>query len=310
LSQLNATIGSSIRETMDRKLFWVMLGISTFIAILISTIGAGDDGIWLAGMFKMDFLAKSASDPVWKNIATVFVVDLILGHYLGGLCVLFALIATVSSFTADLESGRLDVVLSKPLSRTKIYLFRFISGTVFMVLQSVFFVAITFVIIGIRWRLWLWEYFWAIPLFVLLFSYLFSIACLLGTLVRSAPSAILLTAISWIVIVLAQAGHAMVLVGDILGDSPWASAVTGTYWALPKLSDITSITRDLIQPGSDLAGVEKIRQLLQFFGGPATLTSDQVVELRINPFLSIGSSLGFVAAMLGLGVYRFSRQDY
>lgn len=310
MSQLAAVILDSIREAADRKIFWVMLGISAFLAAAMCAIGAREDGIWLVGQWKLDWLASGASDPRWRDFATVLVVNVILAKFLGVVCIVFALIATTAGFTSELESGRIDVLLSKPLARAKIYLSKFLGGTMFMLIQSIFFVALTFLVMGIRWKLWMWNYLWAAPLVVLLFCYLSSLACLFGTVLRSAPAAMLLTIICWVFFFLAQSGYGMIKIGKVLGDSPWSKAVGAVYWLSPKTGDIPSVAMHLVQPGAERVVIDMVQQWKGPNDAERTLTPEQIEMLHVDPVKSIGSSLGFVAFMLGFGVYRFSRQDY
>jgi hypothetical protein len=87
--------------------------------------------------------------------------------------------------------------LSKPLGRLRLFLTKFATGLLFVTLQVTIFTIGGFVVLGARTGVWELGMFFAIPIVVLFFSYLFSICVLLGVLTRSTLAAIFLTLVAW-----------------------------------------------------------------------------------------------------------------
>src|SRR5258705_12779130 len=82
-------------------------------------------------------------------------------------------------FTAG---GSVDLYLSRPISRLRLFLTKYATGLLFVALQVAVFASACFLVIGIRGGAWEPRIFLSIPLVVLVFSLLFCICVLLGLL--------------------------------------------------------------------------------------------------------------------------------
>jgi len=88
-------------------------------------------------------------------------------------------------------------MLSRPIPRWRLYIYKFIAGLLFTSAQMAVFCVASFLVIGLRGGAWEPGLFLAIPLVTLLYSYLFAMSALLGTVTRSAIAALLLTILFW-----------------------------------------------------------------------------------------------------------------
>ena len=88
-------------------------------------------------------------------------------------------------------------MLSRPIPRWRLYIYKFTAGLLFTSLQMAVFCVASFLVIGLRGGAWEPGLFLAIPLVTLLYSYLFAMSALLGTVTRSAIAALLLTILFW-----------------------------------------------------------------------------------------------------------------
>ena len=70
-------------------------------------------------------------------------------------------------------------------------------GLLFVTAQVTIFALCSFLVLGFRGKLWAPSVFIAIPVVVLVFSYLFSICVLIGVITRSTIAALLLTLLVW-----------------------------------------------------------------------------------------------------------------
>jgi hypothetical protein len=110
---------------------------------------------------------------------------------------ILALISTAGIFPDFISSGSIDLFLARPIGRLRLFLTKYVAGLMFVTLQVSIFTVISFLVLGIRGRLWEPGLLYAIPLVVIFFSYLFSICTLVGVLLRSTVAALLLTILAW-----------------------------------------------------------------------------------------------------------------
>jgi hypothetical protein len=111
-----------------------------------------------------------------------------------------ALVSTAGIFPEFVTAGSIDLYLSKPIGRTRLFLTRYVGGLMFVALQVTAFCVASFVVIGMRGGAWEPAIFLAVPLVVLVFSYLFAVCVLLGLLTRSTVAALLLTLLFWFIL--------------------------------------------------------------------------------------------------------------
>ena len=106
---------------------------------------------------------------------------------------ILALISTASIVPDMVTGGSIDILLSKPIGRTRLFLTRYFTGLLFVTVQVAVFTIASIVVVGIRGGSWEPWFLLAIPLVVIFFSYLFCICALVGLLTRSTIVALLVT---------------------------------------------------------------------------------------------------------------------
>lgn len=117
--------------------------------------------------------------------------------WLAWLACLLALVSSAGLFPELVSSGTVETLLARPVPRHRLYLFKFLGGIVFTALQVLVFCAASFVVIGLRGDAWEPGIFLAVPVVTLLYSYLFAMCALIGTVTRSGIAALLLTVLFW-----------------------------------------------------------------------------------------------------------------
>src|SRR6185437_5144958 len=93
--------------------------------------------------------------------------------------------------------GSIDLYLAKPIGRARLFLTKYLAGLLFVTLQVVVISVGSFFVLGLRGHDWEPGLFWAIPIVVCFFSYLFAVCVLLGVKTRSTIAALLLTILCW-----------------------------------------------------------------------------------------------------------------
>lgn len=196
LIQTQALLVDAYRELNARKLFWITMLLSGLFVAAFAMVGLNKEGmtvLWMTipiDVFNTDIISK---DLFYKQLFLVFGIGIWLSWIATGL----ALVSTSSIFPSLLTGGQIETMLSKPISRTRLFLTKFATGLLFVFLQVAVFCVASFLVIGLRGGSWLPGIFLAIPIVLLFFSYLFAFMTLIGVLTRSAIASLLVTALFW-----------------------------------------------------------------------------------------------------------------
>ena len=308
--QIWALIVDSFRESLDRKIFWVMLVISLAVAAAMFGFSFEPNRInVLFGTWSIESDLFTIGGAIRTDLIASIIVEWIADVVLGSVGIFLALIATAGFFPAMMERGGIEVLLSKPFPRWKLVLGKYIGSLTFMAVQAAIFVALTFLVAGFRWNVWLPRYFLVIPLMILMFSYLYSVSTLVAVYTRSTVTVILITMFAWIGFTGVQS------MGDYFEMYPelreYRSAYNGlrvARWIVPKTSDLTLLARKWTRSASPTDFVtdadEKGRDMID------RAEKAERLRLDLNPAATIGSSLLFEAAVLMIAIWKFSRKDF
>ncbi|MHC5111417.1 MAG: ABC transporter permease [Planctomycetota bacterium] len=310
--QLWAIIVDSLRESRDRKIFWVLLGISALILLVMLSIGFPDNRVtFLFGAFEQELQPDSILVQIGPSFVVGWVVSLVFEFLVGWVGVILMIVATASVFPSIIESGVVGVLLSKPISRPRLFLYKYLSAMVFVTVQAGFVIGGSFLVMGLRWGIWRPGYLLAIPALVLLFSYIFGVSVLVGLKTRSAVASVLVSLFAWIVF----AGvHQLPQVFELFPTLKERTAIYNTVkvisWIPPKTGDLTYFVMHWADtpPPSELIPLiglspEEQRQMKD-------AAQIEKAEMKKSPWLSIGSSLAFEGSLVLLGMWMFSRRDY
>ena len=197
--QTLALLHAAYRELNARKLFWVTLALSGLVVAAMAIVGLNEDGLTILWwQFDLAFLNTKIM-PVDVFYKFIFA-QLAVPYWLAWLATILALISTASIFPDMVSGGSIDILLSKPIGRARLFLTRYVTGLLFVLLQVGVFTIAAFLVIGIRggsWEPWILI---SIPLVLLFYSYLFSVCALLGTITRSTIASFLITMLFWLLV--------------------------------------------------------------------------------------------------------------
>ena len=318
-------IVDSLRESVDRKIFWVITAITFLVIASMISIGFEEDRISLLfGMWEVDtgvmdpmtgeagFDAKTALGR--RNIASIAVG--IADMAIGWVGLTLALIATAGFIPTFLERGAIDVVLSKPMSRPMLFLGKYVGSLAFVLLISVMFVVPSFLVIWLRWGVWMPGYLMLIPLLVLLFSYIYCVTAWAGVVTRSTIASALIGLGAWIAFVSVQQSANVVESVPGWRKTEWLYDSTRiARWCVPKTEDVTALASRWAGAGTseELMGPPDAATLNEL--ADSGFDYDSVYELEqkraaVDAFATIGSSLAFEAVIVIWAMWIFSRKDY
>lgn len=197
--QSRALLLDAYRELNSKKLFWITLLLSVLVVGTIGIFGINEKGLTVLWWeFNLPLLnTKLIPKPLFYKFAFA---NVAVPIWLTWGASILALISVSSVFPDFLAGGAIELTLSKPVGRARLYLTKFFMGLLFVAMQVAAFAFTSFLVIGLRGGGWESRLFLAVPIVLLFFTYLFSVNALLGLLTRSTIAALLLTLLFWVML--------------------------------------------------------------------------------------------------------------
>lgn len=196
MRQTLAIFIDAYRELNAKRLFWIVMTLSFIVALAFATVTLTPNGIKVL-TWEFDSPFNTGLIPASAFYKLIFV-EMGIQFWLSWIATILALVSTAGMFPEFVSSGSIELVLSKPIGRLRLFLTKYTAGLLFVTLQVGAFSTASFFVIGIRGSAWEPGLFLAVPVVVLFFSYLFCICALIGLLTRSAIAAMLLTLLIWL----------------------------------------------------------------------------------------------------------------
>lgn len=328
----------SYRLVTAQKLFWITLGLSIVVAMIYASIGFNNDGVSiLFGAFSWENDYVNKQSPLATYLYLTLFADYFVPIWLGVLSLVLALISTCSIFPSFLNSGSIDVAVSKPIGRVSLFIAKYLSSLLFVAAQVFCFCVIVFFAFGLRMDSWNFGIFWAVPLIVFVFSLIFSVAVLTSIWTKSTLLSLLIAMLvwggswgvqiaeswlyKWAYVVPAQGlevdfdkgktEQTQEPKGPNEDAARYHRMVVLCETPLPKTRDITYLLKKKIKiNGHDLT------QTSRFIGGDgdtyqqAVIDADEKYQNRHSELYTIGTSLAFEFCILGLACWMFVRKDF
>lgn len=268
-----ALIRDTFREAFARKIFWGLFGLSSamilfFLFLLrIDLVEGGLAAVSAFGQFKATRDVDRVVRGVYGGIAAFL--------YTWGM--FLAVFASAGLIPSVLEPGRIELLLSKPVSRTHILLGRYVGNVLVVSCNIIYLVLGVWIILGIKTGIWSPLFLISIATTIFAFAVLLSVVILIGVLFESAALATMVAAALMVMsIILAQTTIMLKLLS-----SEWSRQIWRTlYYALPKIYELGSMTLNAIQSRS--------------FDG----------------FMPIWTSAVFAVVVLGCSLLVFARRDF
>ncbi|MCB9209079.1 MAG: ABC transporter permease subunit [Ignavibacteriales bacterium] len=244
----------TIREALSRKIIVTFFAISTFVLIIFALLFTFVPFEDLSGMVR-----SNGSDPI--NIATEIVKGLklfVVAPLFGG--GLFLSIFSASSFIPNmLEKGVVDLIVSKPISRTQIILGKFLGGVLIVLINIAYLIIILWILIGLKFNIWDIALLSSILTITFTFASLYALIILVGILTQSSILAMMLSYI--IFFVLSPILTARDTISTFLNSSLMEWIMDILYYIIPKTSELGSLTTELAMG----YGIDEYQPILSTF---------------------------------------------
>lgn len=212
MEQTWAILVDGYRELNSKKLFWISLAISALCVLVFLVIGINERGVTFLTftvanpVFNTNFLTPAT---YYKWVFITFGVKL----WLAWIATILALISTAPIFPDFLAGGAVEMVVSKPIGRVRLFLTKYVTALLFVAVQITVFTGLCLIMLGIRGGAWDFRILWAIPIVLAFYSFLYCICALMGVLTRSTIASLLLTVLIWFLLFLLSMGDVVTLTG-------------------------------------------------------------------------------------------------
>ena len=209
MGQTIALFVDAYRELNARKLFWISLALSGLVVLAFAAVGVKENALTIL-WFQLDLpLGQMGVTP--EVFYKMLFLQLGIAFWLSWLVTILALVTTAGIIPEFISSGSIDLALSKPIGRVRLFLTKYATGLLFVGLQVTVFTLASFLVLGLRAGAWEPSLLLAIPVVVIFFSYLYAICVLIGLLTRSTMAALLLTLLVWFVFFALNSADALLL---------------------------------------------------------------------------------------------------
>ncbi|MBT4524185.1 MAG: ABC transporter permease subunit [Phycisphaerae bacterium] len=199
--QFKALLIDAYRQLSAAKLFWVTVGISALVVVSFGSISFNTEGISIGfGAYQIESEQLREGSPWARGLYIGIFSSLLVNIWLAWIATILALISTCSIFPEFVHSGSIELTISKPIGRLKLFFSKYLVSLLFVIMQVAIFCTGIFFCVGFRIGEWNPMIFAAIPVVATFFSYLFAICVLIGIVTRSGITALLITGVFWMLL--------------------------------------------------------------------------------------------------------------
>lgn len=250
---------------------------------------------------RLFFGAVTIPERLPLGVVIWFIEEKLINSVGAALTLLIGVVITGFFVPNMLRKGALDLLITKPVSRPALLVYKYIGGLSYMFILTVATVGGVWLVLAIRSGFWNPNFLLLIPILTFTFAILYAFSTLVAVLTRSAIAAILLTC--GFAFFLYLVGVVKIQV-DLLRSDPankdhvsqtLADVVDGIHYALPRYKDVDRLTTKLITDAT-LTPLDRY-----------ALANSQIDFPSWGE--TFGVSLAFITVMLGLASWRLSMRD-
>jgi ABC-2 type transport system permease protein len=269
-----ALIVDTFREALARKIFWGLFGLSTLMILFFLFIMKIDVVEGATATMSLFGRTNGRSVDVNQMITNVFG-GIATFLYTWGM--FLAVFASAGLIPSVLEPGRIELILSKPVSRVHILLGRYVGNIAVVGCNIAYLVLGVWLILSVKTGIWRPAFLWSIVTTLFVFAVLLTVVVLVGVLFEStALSTMVTVGIMILSPILAQTSTMMKLLSSETYRNIWRFF----YNVLPKVYDMGSMTLSIVK------------------------------QQQVTNLAPIWSSALFGVAILGAAIYMFNRRDF
>lgn len=231
---------------------------------------------------------------------TLYVIQNQIVNGIGAAVALMISVVITAFFIPNLlRKGSVDLLVSKPIGRSQLLVYKYIGGLTFIFLISTVAIGGVWLVMAARSGSWNPTFLLVIPILTFTFGILYSVSTLVAVFTRSAIAAIMITLGFMFMLYVFGNVKTFFDMNRVTEDAnlpEWSYTLVDTVNnVLPRYKDLDKITGKLLADSTMPTGLSRLAGIFtEFPSWPG----------------AIGVSLAFIAVMLLLSCWRFSRRDY
>ena len=132
------------------------------------------------------------------QMLTNLTISTLISLVVGTAGVFVAILVTASMVPHTFASGSIDLLLSKPIARSLLYLTKFVGGCIFILVNAAYFLIGFWLITGLRLEVWTSRILWCLPVFLFLFGIYYSVSTLAGVIWRNTIICVAVSFLFWL----------------------------------------------------------------------------------------------------------------
>lgn len=311
-SKLSKDFSSLSNERLENYVSTMMAGVGNLEVVQTRLVPDNEPG---QTKFEVEVKGKANTFNVWPHslgyffgaketgaslplALQVFVIESQVVGFVGAAVFLLVSSIMTSFFIPNmLRKGSVDLLISKPIHRWALLLYKYVGGLLFMFLSSVVLIGGFWLVMGLRTNLWAPSFLLLIPILTFQFAIYYAASTLAAVLTRNTIVAIMASAATWLLLFVV--GICFNLSKPIPGDPPsgFHKGVKVVHKVLPRVGDLDQLSQYVV--ALDL-----------FAADDAQRKSARGVLDETSWSESIGVSVAFIAVLLGISCWWFSTRDY
>ena len=240
----------TLKETISKKIFLTFFVLSTlFIVLIIFALNVkvgGVDSKILLDFFGQNFRADQGEqlfDP--KEILGYVQTGIAIAVFF--ISIFFSLFATAGIFPNFLKKGSIDLIISKPISRERIFVERFLGALTIVGINIFYIVLFSWVVLSMKFEIWNYDFLFAGLIIFIFFSILFSLLALVSVITRNTVISLLIVYFTIFILSPILAG---VQRFTILDGTYYKSIIKILHFILPKVSETVIMIKDVVMSGN------------------------------------------------------------
>ena len=162
---------------------------------------------FFASYFNWETPFPIATSRAQLRLVTNFSISALMGLIVGVAGVFIAILVTASMIPTTFASGSIDLLLSKPIGRSMLYLTKFLGGCTFILINAAYLLTGFWLIAGLRLGVWTNRILWCIPVFLFLFAIYYSVSALAGVIWRNTIICVVVSFLFWLMCFIIGKGH-------------------------------------------------------------------------------------------------------
>lgn len=226
---------STLREAMARKVFLFFLGISAVVIIVLALITSLTNTSSILNNIGNFSRGNKIEAAGIGNIVTMF--EILIINSIANLGLLLAIFSSASFVPVMLEKGNIDLLLSKPISRTQLLWGKYFGG-IFVVLINIAFLIIgVWFIISLKFAYWNFAILWSILLITFAYATLNAVIVLFGVMTKSSILGMMTAYFIYLILspfLLAAKDRVL----PFLDNKVLNTILDGFYYIIPKTSEL------------------------------------------------------------------------